>query len=135
MSHDKNISIAKQLLAGIGEGRDPEVLGVMFDKDLRFHIQGDDGVLPWIGHKTGRQAIIDFFREIRVLTEPIKFEVEDILGSADRAAIIGELATRIKSSGRVVTTQFAIVLTISNDTITRFQMIEDSFDLSRAVRG
>lgn len=135
MSLDNNIAIAQQLLAGIGEGSAPETLAAMFAEDLRFEIQGDNGVLPWIGHKTGRQAAADFFREIRKLTEPVKFEVEDILGSPNRAAIVGELATRIKSSGKVINTQFAIVLTISGNEITRFQMLEDSFGLSRAVRG
>ena len=135
MNQVKNVAIAQQLLAGIGAGKAPDALAVMFDEDLRFEIQGDEGVLPWIGHKTGRQAAADFFRDIRRLTEPVKFEVEDILASANRAAIVGNLATRIKSSGKIVNTQFAIVLTISGDKITRFQMLEDSFDLSRAVRG
>ena len=135
MSQDKNIAIAQQLLTSIGEGRSPDTLAALFAEDLRFEIQGDEGVLPWIGRKTGRQAAADFFRDIRALTEPVKFEVEDILGSANRAAIVGELATRIKSSGRTVNTQFAIVLTISGDVISRFQMLEDSFDLSRTVRG
>jgi len=135
MSQDSNIAIAQRLLAGIGEGKDPDTLAAMFAEDLDFDIQGDDGVLPWIGHKTGRKAAADFFREIRVLTEPVRFEVEDILGSASRAVIVGELATRIKSSGKVVNTQFAIILTVAGDTITRFQMLEDSFDLSQAVRG
>ena len=135
MSQDKNIAIAQQLLTSIGEGRSPDTLAALFAEDLRFEIQGDEGVLPWIGRKTGRQAAADFFRDIRALTEPVKFEVEDILGSANRAAIVGELATRIKSSGRTVNTQFAIVLTISGDVISRFQMLEDSFDLSRSVRG
>jgi ketosteroid isomerase-like protein len=135
MSHLNNVAIAQQLLAGIAEGKAPDTLAVMFAEDLRFEIQGDDGVLPWIGHKTGRQAAANFFRDIRMLTEPVKFEVEDILASANRAAIVGDLATRIKSSGKIVNTQFAIVLTISGDKITRFQMLEDSFDLSRTVRG
>ena len=135
MSDLNNVAIAQQLLAGIAEGKAPDALAVMFAKDLRFEIQGDEGVLPWIGHKTGRQAAADFFRDIRMLTEPVKFEVEDILASANRAAIVGHLATRIKSSGKIVNTQFAIVLTISGDKITRFQMLEDSFDLSRTVRG
>jgi ketosteroid isomerase-like protein len=135
MSQDNNIAIAQQLLAGIGEGRPPETLAAMFAEDLRFEIQGDDGVLPWIGRYTGRKAAADFFRDIRSLTEPVKFEVEDILGSANRAVIVGELATRIKSSGKIVNTQFTIILTIAGDSITRFQMLEDSFNLSRSVRG
>ena len=135
MNQVKNVAIAQQLLAGIAAGKAPDALAVMFAEDLRFEIQGDEGVLPWIGHKTGRQAAADFFRDIRMLTEPVQFEVEDILASAHRAAIVGHLATRIKSSGKIVNTQFAIVLTISGDKITRFQMLEDSFDLSRTVRG
>jgi uncharacterized protein len=135
MTQANNIIIAQQLLSGIGEGKAPDALAAMFAEDLRFEIQGDDGVLPWIGRKTGRQAAADFFREIRLLTEPVKFEVEDILGSPNRAVIVGELATRIKSSGKENHSQFAIILTISGDKITRFQMLEDSFDLSRTVRG
>ena len=135
MSQVNNIIIAQQLLSGIGEGKAPDTLAAMFAEDLRFEIQGDDGVLPWIGRKQGRQAAADFFREMRLLTESVKFEVEDILGSQNRAVIVGELETRIKSSGKQNHTQFAIILTISGDKITRFQMLEDSFDLSRTVRG
>jgi ketosteroid isomerase-like protein len=135
MSQDQNIALSQRLVAGIGEGREPDTIAAVFAENLRFEIQGDDGVLPWIGHKTGRQAAADFFREIRVLTEPVKFEIEDILASETRAVIVGELATRIKANGRVNQSQFAIILTILDGEITRFQMLEDSFDLSRAVRG
>jgi hypothetical protein len=56
-------------------------------------------VLPWIGRKTGRAALADFIRAIRELTEPLTFEVEDILASESRAAIVGALETRIKATG------------------------------------
>jgi ketosteroid isomerase-like protein len=106
----------------------------MFDANLIFEIQGDDGVLPWIGRKTGRQAVADFIRDIRALTESVSFEVEDILASESRAAIIGALQTRIKATGKIIKTQFAIILTIAGDVVTRYQMLEDSFDVSKAAR-
>jgi ketosteroid isomerase-like protein len=87
------------------------------------------------GRKSGRQAIADFIRDIRTLTEPITFEVEDVLASNSRAAIIGALQTRIKATGKVTATQFAIILTITGDVVTRFQMLEDSFDVSKAARA
>jgi ketosteroid isomerase-like protein len=130
----RNIAIAQRLLEGIGSGRDPSEMAAMFDADLVFEIQGDDGVLPWIGRKAGRQAIADFIHDIRTLTEPITFEVDDILASESRAAIVGALQTRIRATGKVASTQFAIILTITNDVVTRFQMLEDSFDVSRAAR-
>jgi ketosteroid isomerase-like protein len=134
MSHQQNVAIAQRLLEGIGSGQDPSEIAAPFDADLVFEIQGDDGVLPWIGRKTGRQAVADFIRDIRALTEPVTFDVEDILASDGRAAIIGALQTRIKATGKITATQFAIILTITGDVVTRFQMLEDSFDVSKAAR-
>jgi hypothetical protein len=135
MSHQKNIAIAQKLLERIGSRQGPAEIAALFDADLVFEIQGDDGVLPWIGRKTGRQAVADFIRDIRMLTEPITFVVEDILASDSRAAIIGALQTRIKATGNVIATQFAIILTIKGDVVTRYQMLEDSFDVSKAARN
>jgi ketosteroid isomerase-like protein len=135
MSHQQNIAVAQRLLEGIGGGQDPAEIAALFHDDLVFEIQGDDGVFPWIGRKTGRQAIVEFIRDIRTLTEPVSFDVEDILASDSRAAIVGALKTRIKSTGKTTATQFAIVLTMTGDVVTRFQMLEDSFDVSRAARG
>src|SRR5260370_15884622 len=134
MSPQPDIAIAQKFLEGIGSGWDPAEIAAPFDANLRFEIQGDDGVLPWIGHKTGRQAVADFIRDIRALTEPVAFDVEDILASDRRAAIVGALQTRIKATGKITATQFAIILTITGDVVTRFQMLEDSFDVSKAAR-
>jgi len=134
MSRQQNIAIAQKLLERIGGGQDPAEIAALFDADLVFEIQGDDGVLPWIGRKTGCQAVADFIRDIRALTEPVAFNVEDILASDSRGAIIGVLETRIKATGKITATQFAIILTIAGDVVTRFQMLEDSFNVSRAAR-
>jgi len=133
-NHQQNIAIARRFLEGIGGGGDPTEIAALFGADLVFEIQGDNGVLPWIGRKTGRQAIVDFIRDIRALTAPIAFEVDDILASNSRAAIIGALQTRIKATDKITATQFAIILTITGDVVTRFQMLEDSFDVSKAAR-
>jgi uncharacterized protein len=135
MGHQQNVATAQKLLEGIGGGKDPAGIASLFDANVLFEIQGDDGVLPWIGRKTGRQAIADFIRDVRTLTEPVTFDVEEILASDGRAAIIGALQTRIKATGKIVATQFAIILTITGDVVTRFQMLEDSFDVARAARA
>jgi ketosteroid isomerase-like protein len=135
MSRDKNVAIAQAVLEGIGGGKDPADIAALFDERLLFEIQGDDGVLPWIGRKTGRSAIADFIRDIRAMTEPVSFEVEDILTSESRAAIVGALQTRVKATGKLIQSQFAIILTVSGDLVTRFQMLEDSLDVSIAARA
>ncbi len=135
MTQQNNIGIAEKLLESIGTGREPVEIAALCAADLAFEIQGDNGVLPWIGHKVGRQAMADFIRDIRELTEPVSFDVEDILASESRAAIVGALRTRIKANDQIISTQFAMILTIKDESITRFQMLEDSFDVSKAARG
>ena len=135
MSRKRNIKIANTLLQGLGSGVDPDEITASFAEDRVFEIQGDDGVLPWVGRKTGRQAMSDFMRDQRALTEPVAFEVEDVLASDNRAVVIGTLRTRIKVTGRIAASQFALVLTIAGDVVTRFQMLEDSYAVSQAARA
>ena len=124
----------RQLLAGLGEGKERGVIASLFAENVVFEIPGDAGALPWIGRKTGREAVADFIRDLRSLTEPVKFDVQDILASDARAVIIGDLATRVKATGKVIESAFAIILTVSGGEIARFQMLENSFAVSRAAR-
>ncbi len=134
MGVQQNIEIARTLLNGIGGGWDAAEIAAPFAEDLVFEIQGDDGAMPWIGRKIGRQAMTDFVGDLRVLTDPLTFDVEDVLASESRAVIVGSLQTRIKATEKITTTQFALVLTIASGVVTRFQMLEDSFNLSKAAR-
>ncbi len=69
------------------------------------------------------------------MTEPVKFDVlQDILASDTRAAILDELATRVKSTGRVIESPFAIILTVSGAEITHLQMLENNFAVSKATK-
>jgi ketosteroid isomerase-like protein len=43
--------------------------------------------------------------------------------------------SKLKRTGRIIETDFAIVLSVANGEIIRFQMLEDSFAVSRAARG
>ena len=135
MSVKKNLDIAQQFLAKLGSGASPEEIGQLFSADLDWSIPGDSGVLPWVGHRTGREAIIDFVRKSGQMIERIGLEIHDVVASEERAIIFGELASRIKGTGKVIETAYAIVLTISGDEITRFLMLEDSFATSKAARA
>jgi ketosteroid isomerase-like protein len=135
MSSEQNHAIAQQLLTRLGQGDTPESIAELFSPDLDFEIPGDIGSLPWIGYRKGRAAAADFVRNTRSLTERVRFDVEDILASDHRAVILGSLATRLPSTGKLIETSFAIVLTIASSHIARFQMLEDSFAVSRAARS
>ena len=135
MNQNDTLHLAQEFLRRMGSGVEPSEIAKLFSETLEWDIAGDTGALPWIGHKSGRAAITDFVRESRAMIERISFEVHDILASDNRAAILGSLTSKLKRNGNVVTTDFAIVLTVANGEIVRFQMLEDSFAVSQMARG
>jgi ketosteroid isomerase-like protein len=135
MNQDDTLRLAQEFLHLMGSGAEPAEIGKLFSETLEWDIAGDIGVLPWIGHKSGRGAITDFVRDSRAMLDRISFDVHDILASDKRAVILGSLASKLKRTGKIVTTDFAIILTISNDEIVRFQMLEDSFAVSQVARN
>ena len=135
MNQNDTLWLAQEFLARMGSGVEPTEIAKLFSETLEWEIAGDTGALPWIGHKSGRAAITDFVRDTRAMIERISFEVHDILASETRAVILGSLASKLKRNGKVVTTDFAIVLTFANGEIVRFQMLEDSFAVSQMARG
>jgi ketosteroid isomerase-like protein len=129
-----NLDIAQNLLMQIGSGALPEAIAAEMDEAVVLEIPGDGGAMPWIGRRSGRQAVADFIADQRSLLTSNMFRVDDILVSERRAVVIGALSATLKANGRTIETDFAIVLTIANGMITRFQMLEDSYAVSAAAR-
>src|SRR6266403_5277967 len=114
MSQSDTLRLAQEFLRRMSSGAEPSEIAKLFSETLEWDIAGDTGALPWIGQKSGRAAITDFVRDSRAMIERISFEVHDILAGDDRAVILGSLASRLKSTGKIVETDFAIVLTVAN---------------------
>jgi uncharacterized protein len=79
----------------------------------RLEFPGDSGVLPWIGRKTGREAISDFVRDTQTMVESVSVDIKEVLASDDLAVISGHLQLRINATGKLIDRAFAIVLTFS----------------------
>jgi ketosteroid isomerase-like protein len=135
MTQNDTLHLAQEFLRRLGAGAEAGETAKLFSENLEWEIAGDIGVLPWIGQKSGRAAITDFINDSRAMIERISFGVHDVLASDDRAVILGSLASRVKRTGKIINTDFAIVLTVANGEIIRFQMLEDSFAVSQAARG
>lgn len=135
MSQNDNLRLAQEFLGRMGSGAEPTEIASLFSENMEWKIAGDAGSLPWIGQKSGRAAIIDFVNDSRAMIERVSFEVCDILAGDDRAVILGSLESRLKRNGNIIKTDFALVLTVANGEIIRFQMLEDSFAVSQAARA
>ena len=78
--------------------------------------------------------MIEFVKESWDLLDHLAFDVHHILADETRAVVLGFLSSRVKRTGKVMTFDFAVVLTIADGQIVCLQMFEDSFDVSQAAR-
>jgi uncharacterized protein len=74
-----NLDIAQNLLMQIGSGALPEAIAAEMDEAVVLEIPGDGGAMPWIGRRSGRQAVADFIADQRSLLTSNMFRVDDIL--------------------------------------------------------
>ncbi|THF62142.1 nuclear transport factor 2 family protein [Pseudothauera rhizosphaerae] len=133
MSDDTVRDLVSSLFEKIGQGAAPAEIASLFSEDVDWFIAGDTENVPWIGRKAGRKGVAEFFRQIRELIAPERFEVSDVLVKGSRAVVLGTLASRARSTGKLMETEFAFDLTVKNGLIVRYRMFEDSFAVARAV--
>jgi uncharacterized protein len=133
---EANLNLAHELLSRMRSGASAETVAELASEELIFEVPGAVGVLPWTGEvKHGRQALADFVREQRARIQTESFQVDDILVSRDRAAIIGRLNGTFVATNKVIQSAFAIVLTIVEHKIIGFYLMEDSYAVFLATQS
>lgn len=105
----------------------------LFAEDVDWDIPGNLAAVPWIGPRGDREAVSAFYREMEMQIVPEHFEVERILADEEQVVALGELASRVKATGRLIETPFAFVLTVRDGRIVRYRMLEDSHAVAVAA--
>lgn len=111
-------------------GASPEELAKSFDEKAEMFIPGDMKNVPWIGKRIGRAAITDHFKLLRENIKPEKLEFTDILSKGNRVVILGYLESRMKKNNKVMKSEFSIDIVVENGLLTRYHLLEDSFEVS-----
>lgn len=130
---DSTRAVVDELFRRIGSDTSTEEIGEMFSDDVDWNVAGDTAVVPWIGRKYGKAGAAEFYHQIRELIQSERFEVADVLIQGDRAIAVGDLESRVRSTGKLIKTEFAFDFTVKNGEIVRFRMFEDSFAVAQAA--
>lgn len=132
MTAQMHLQLAQLFLEKLGSGASPEEMAALCVPDLRWNIPGDESAQPWIGQKRGNLAMADFVRDSARLITREGLEIKDMLGSDQHAVILGDLKSRVNATGKLIDSDFALVLTFAGDKVASFQMLENSFAVAAA---
>ncbi|MGC0423522.1 nuclear transport factor 2 family protein [Embleya sp. AB8] len=114
--------------AGAGEfGR----LSELFAEEVDWNVYGAEEV-PWVGRRTTRAEVADFFDVLRRHLEAEEFAVHRIVVEGEDAIVLGDMRQTVVTTGDLFVSPFAFHLTVHDGLITRYIPYEDSLNLARA---
>ncbi len=134
MSSNKTKHIVQNFLQHLAQ-RDLLALTDMFCEKIDWYIPGDEKKATWLGKRTSKQGVKDFYETLWNNTEPISAKVDNIFIEDKNAVITGEFATKMLKTNKIVNSLFCIQITIENDLIVKYRLLEDSHAVSVSLNN
>ena len=128
----KNIDVAKQYLELLAK-RELDKIIQLFGNKVDWYIPGNELLAPWLGRRSNKEDIKNFFKLLWKNTVPIDAEIDAILSSNNLVVITGEFSTLMLSANRTVKSMFFIKMVIENGLIVKYHLLEDSFAVSEVL--
>lgn len=105
----------------------------LFANDTDWFIPGDETKAPWLGKRSNRKEVEQFYDLLWSQTEPISAQISNIFIDNENAVITGEFSTKMLQTGKIVSSLFCVEMIIENNLITKYRLLEDSYAVSKAL--
>jgi hypothetical protein len=125
-----NVRVVEGMFSSLQRGDLAGVLDRLSD-DIEWRIAGPSE-LPFAGIHRGRDEVAKFFQTFGQAAEFEVFEPREYLAKGEKVVVLGHERQRIKASGQVVETDWAMVFVLRDGRITRFRNFVDSRDASHS---
>jgi uncharacterized protein len=123
-----NVRVVEGMFSSLQRGDIAGVLNRLSD-DIEWQIAGPSE-LPYTGIHRGRDEVAKFFQTFGQEAEFEVFEPREYLAKGDKVVVLGHERQRIKASGQVVETDWAMVFVVHDGRIARFRNYVDSREVS-----
>ncbi|AKV00181.1 hypothetical protein AKJ09_06844 [Labilithrix luteola] len=125
--------MVERYLRLLGTGATPAELAASFSEDVDWYIAGHVEAVPWLGRRHGRAGVADFFRQFREGVRQVRVHLEEPLVNGDRAVVLGSFDSLLTASGRVVSSEGAVVMTVRDGLIVHYRVLEDSYAVAQTI--
>jgi uncharacterized protein len=105
----------------------------LFSDKIDWYIPGDETKAPWLGKRSTKQEIADSYELLWKNTEPISAKIENVFINNNIAVIAGEFSTRMLQTNKVVDSLFFIQITVENNLIIKYRLLEDSLAVAKSL--
>ncbi|QPH38902.1 nuclear transport factor 2 family protein [Pedobacter endophyticus] len=114
--------------------RDLKNLIQMFAEDIDWNIPGDKDLAPWLGKRSSRDEVEEFYELLWKNTVPKSAKVNNIMVNNSTAIVSGEFSTIMLKTNKVVDSMFFIEISVENSLIVKYRLLEDSYAVSLSLK-
>ena len=130
---EKILAVVQQYLQALGGRNLDDILAVMAD-EIDWYVPGDTSLAPWLGKRSVKADVKEFYELLWPATLPMSAAVEHIIADGEFAVVSGEFSTKMLATGKIVDSVFSIHITVTDGLITRYRLLEDSLAVAEALR-
>jgi ketosteroid isomerase-like protein len=133
MGGQSNIDVVKGMFSALASRDVPGVLDRLSD-DIEWKIAGPSE-LPYAGTHRGRDEVGKFFQTFGRSAEFEEFEPLEYFAGGDKVVVLGRERQRIRATGKVVETEWAMAFTLRDGKIAKFHNYVDTHAVASAHRA
>jgi ketosteroid isomerase-like protein len=133
MSAQQNLNVVRQGYDAFSRG-DIDALLALLDEQVDWRTPGPPE-LSTAGARHGRAQVAQFFMAINELLEVQQFEPRTFVAEGDRVVVLGVDTSKVRASGRVLSTSWAHAFTVRDGRIVAFEEYMDTSALVAELRS
>jgi ketosteroid isomerase-like protein len=125
MQEAQNTKLVQEAYAAFGRGDVQSILDSLDDSVVWLGVYGAGPQVPTSGERRGKAAVGAFFKQVAEHVNFSKFEPKEFVATGDKVVALGHY-TATTSIGKSFDSDFAMVFTLRNGKVVRFQEFTDS---------
>jgi ketosteroid isomerase-like protein len=133
MSTKSNVKLIQEAYAAFGRKDIPALLNALAD-DVEWVVPGP-AEIPTAGTYRGRDHVARFFSKLDESATFTAFEPRKFVAQDDTVIALGYSAGTAKATGRRLETEWAMVFTLRDGKIARYQIYSDTANAAAAYAG
>ena len=131
MEEARNTTVVQEAYAAFGRGDIQTLLSKLADDIVWMGVYGAGTHVPTAGERRGKAAVAEFFKQVAENVNFSRFEPKEFIATGDKVVALGHYTatTPMKKS---FDSDFAMVFTLRNGQVTRFQEFCNSAAINAA---
>ena len=116
--------------------RDPVRVAQHLADAVEWHMSGPVDLLVFCGYRRGKAAVADYIgRVVPSVLSVKRFEPDEIVIDGDRAAVINNITSVQKDTGRILSYQTALFVMFRDSKVVSVKGVADTFDMAEQLVG